>query len=61
MNQKNVRLKIKKLENQSWEDAFKKNLSALEWAIKNAPFRYVASLIDTKSIVRGLQSKVVKD
>lgn len=51
-------LEIKKLDNHSWNTAFKKNLDALDWAIKNAPVAYTAPLIDTKSIIRGIQFKV---
>jgi len=56
-----VKLNISKLESQSWDKAFRNNIISLDWAINNAPFKYIAPLIDTKSIIKGIQLKLIGD
>lgn len=58
---KKITLNVVKLENQSWDKAFQHNLEALDWAIKNAPFRHAAPLIDTKTIICEIQSKLLME
>lgn len=56
---KTVSIELAAMPGESWEQAFQKNIDALEWAIERAPAAHTAALIDTKLIILKLKSELM--